>query len=80
MLGGYDNESKQHGAGALCIYNSILKSKQLNLSLFDFEGSMIKEVEKYFRSFGGELVPYYTVNKAKLIFEIILKFIKRELF
>ncbi len=80
LLGGYDSDSKQHGAGALCIYNSILKAKQLNLPVFDFEGSMIKEVEKYFRSFGGELVPYYTINKAKLIFEIILKFIKRELF
>ena len=80
LLGGYSNESKQHGAGALCVYNSILKAKQLNIPAFDFEGSMIKEVEKYFRSFGGELVPYYTINKAKLPFEMILKFIKRELF
>lgn len=80
LLGGYSNDSKQHGAGALCVYNSILKAKQLNVPLFDFEGSMIKEVERYFRSFGGELVPYYTVNKAKLPLEMILKLIKRELF
>jgi lipid II:glycine glycyltransferase (peptidoglycan interpeptide bridge formation enzyme) len=80
LLGGYSNESKQHGAGALCIYNSILKAKQLNIPVFDLEGSMIKEVERYFRSFGGELVPYYTINKAKLPFEMVLKFIKRELF
>ncbi len=80
LLGGYSNDSGQHGAGAICIYNSILKAKSLGIPVFDFEGSMIKEVERYFRSFGGELTPYYTINKAKLPFEIILKFIKRQLF
>jgi hypothetical protein len=80
LLGGYSNDSKQHGAGALCVYNSILKAKELGVPVFDFEGSMIKEVERYFRGFGGELVPYYTVNKAKLPFEFILKFVKREQF
>ncbi len=80
LLGGYSSDSKQHGAGASCVHNSILKAKQLNIPLFDFEGSMIKDVERYFRSFGGDLVPYYTINKAKLPFEMILKLIKRELF
>jgi lipid II:glycine glycyltransferase (peptidoglycan interpeptide bridge formation enzyme) len=80
LLGGYSNEAKQHGAGALCVYNSILKARELNIPVFDFEGSMIKEVERYFRSFGGELVPYFTINKAKLPFEFLLKFIKREIF
>lgn len=80
LLGGYSSDSRQHGAGALCVYNCILKAKEKNVEVFDFEGSMIPEVEHYFRSFGGELVPYYTVNKAKLPFEFILKFIKRQLF
>ncbi len=80
LLGGYANDSRQHGAGALCVYSSILKAKELNIGIFDFEGSMIPEVEHYFRSFGGDMVPYYTVNKAKLPFEFILKFIKRQLF
>jgi hypothetical protein len=80
LLGGYSSDSKHHGAGPLCVYNSVLKAKELGVPVFDFEGSMIKEVERYFRSFGGELVPYYTVNKARLPFEMILKFIKREQF
>lgn len=80
LLGGYSSDSKQHGAGALCVYKSMLKAKELGVPVFDFEGSMIKEVERYFRSFGGELVPYFTVNKAKLPFEFILKFIKRAQF
>jgi hypothetical protein len=80
LLGGYSSEGKHQGAGILCIYNSILHSKKLGLQYFDFEGSMIKEVERYFRGFGPELIPYYTVNKAKLPFEFILKLIKRQLF
>jgi lipid II:glycine glycyltransferase (peptidoglycan interpeptide bridge formation enzyme) len=80
LLGGYSADTKHQGAGILCIYNSIVHSRELGLKFFDFEGSMIKEVERYFRGFGPELVPYYTVNKARLPFEIILKFIKRQLF
>jgi hypothetical protein len=41
---------------------------------------MLKGVEKFFRSFGPELVPYFTINKASLPLEILLKFKKRELF
>jgi hypothetical protein len=80
LLGGYDNNSKHQGAGIACVYNSILNAKRKDLKIFDFEGSMIKEVERYFRSFGPDLVPYYTINKAKLPFELVLKFIKRQLF
>ena len=54
--------------------------KKMGLKIFDFEGSMIPEVESYFRSFGPKMLPYYTINKAKMPFEIILKFIKREKF
>ncbi len=41
---------------------------------------MFESIEKYFRAFGGDLVPYYRINKAFLPLEILLKFIKRELF
>lgn len=80
LFGGYDNKNKHQGAGVLAIWNSILESKKLNIKHFDFEGSMIPEVEKYFRDFGGNLVPYYSINKALLPIEIALKFIKRERF
>ena len=80
LLGGYDNANKHHGAGPLCMYNSIDYAKQIKLPVFDFEGSMLPEVEKYFRDFGGVLTPYYTINKANRIIEIILKFIKPNIF
>jgi hypothetical protein len=53
----------------------------LGIKYFDFEGSMLPQIEIFFRGFGGQLVPYYNrINKAKLPLEILLKFYKRELF
>ncbi len=80
LLGGYDSNHKHHGAGPLCMHNSILEAKQKNIALFDFEGSMLPEVEKYFREFGGELKPYFVISKALLPLEFILKIIKRQQF
>jgi hypothetical protein len=80
LLGGYDNFNKHQSAGAMCVWNSVLHAKEIGKSVFDFEGSMLKPVERYFRDFGGELSTYYTVNKAILPIEMLLKFIKREYF
>lgn len=80
LLGGYDYESKHHGAGALAVWEAIKHTKNLGLKYFDFEGSMVPQIERYFRGFGGQLLPYYRINKAKLLIEILLKFFKRELF
>ena len=80
LLGGYDYESKHHGAGALTVWESIRCAKELGLKHFDFEGSMVPQIERYFRGFGGQLTPYYRINKAKLPLEMLLKLFKRELF
>ena len=80
LIGGYDNDSRHHGAGALSMWEAIKYTKKLGLRYFDFEGSMVPQIERYFRGFGGQLTPYYRINKAKLPLEILLKFYKRELF
>ena len=80
LLGGYDSKNKHQGAGALAVDAAIKHSKEKGIIIFDFEGSMLPEVEKYFRGFGGDLIPYYSVNKAKLPLEIVLKFINRSQF
>ncbi len=68
LFGGFDNDTKHHGAGVLCLWSSILQAKKIGLKIFDFEGSMLKDVEKYFREFGGTLMPYYEVKyKDKLL-------------
>ncbi len=80
LFGGYDAQHKHHGAGVTCMWNSIVHAKKLGLKVFDFEGSMLPEVERYFREFGGELTPYFTVNKGKLPVELLMKFTKRNVF
>lgn len=80
LLGGYDNAHKHHGAGALSLWECIKYANKIGLKEFDFEGSMVPQIEKYFRKFGGNLSPYYRVNKASIPLEILLKFFKREVF
>ena len=80
LLGGYDNKNSHHGAGALAMWEAIKFAKKMGIKYFDFEGSMIPQIERYFRGFGGQLIPYYRINKAKLPLEILLKFYRRELF
>ncbi|MBI5739842.1 MAG: GNAT family N-acetyltransferase [Nitrospirae bacterium] len=80
LLGGYDDDNKHHGGGTLSMWEAIRYARKKELLHFDFEGSMLPPVEKYFRGFGGKLTPYYTVSKAKLPLELLLKFYKRALF
>lgn len=68
LFGGYDTHKAHHGAGVNCMWHSILKSKTLQLKTFDFEGSMLPAVERYFRDFGGKMIPYYVCEKSKIPF------------
>ena len=80
LFGGYDSQSKHHGAGVSAMWNAILYAKEKGIKVFDFEGSMLPEVEKYFREFGGTITPYYSIRKTSLPIEIGLKLIKRKVF
>ena len=80
LLGGYNVQDRHHGAGPLAVFEAIKYSKEIGLKIFDFEGSVIPAIERYFRGFGGELTPYFTVNKALLPLEIAFKFVKRGVF
>jgi Acetyltransferase (GNAT) domain len=80
LLGGYDPEDRHGGAGILCVHNAMLHAKKSGKVIFDFEGSMLPEVEKYFRAFGPKLIPYFGFHKAWLPLEFILKLIKRGTF
>jgi hypothetical protein len=80
MFGGYSEEFKHEGAGASTLWDAIRYAKALGLTTFDFEGSMIPRIEKYFRSFGGEIRNYFTLNRAPLIVEMALKLFKRSIF
>ncbi|MEW6668912.1 MAG: GNAT family N-acetyltransferase [Thermodesulfobacteriota bacterium] len=80
LLGGYAQHGKHRSAGPLACWEAIKHAKRLGLKTFDFEGSMVPDIEHYFRGFGGRLVPYYRVTKAMLPIEMVLKLFKRGLF
>jgi hypothetical protein len=60
LLGGYDSENGHHGATALALWESMqYVREEAGVTVFDFEGSEIPSIERFFRKFGGEVVPYY---------------------
>ncbi len=80
LLGGYAEDEKHHGAGVAAMFEAIRQAQSLGLKTFDFEGSIIPPIEKYFREFGGVLTPYFAITRAWLPLEMVLKLVKREIF
>ncbi len=65
LLGGYDSEKSHSGATALAMWDAIKFTKEeLGLDEFDFEGSMVPQIEHFFRGFGGLLTVRHIVTWA----------------
>ncbi len=60
LMGGADPDLRSSGAGSLVLWAAI-KFAATVTRRFDFEGSMIEPVERFFRAYGGKLVPYSRV-------------------
>lgn len=56
LPGGVNKPAGVQGVNNLLVQKSIDKAKELNCTVFDFEGSMLKGVGNFFRNFGHELV------------------------
>lgn len=66
LVGGYDEGAETSGALSLALWRAIeFTARELRLREFDFEGSMVPAIERYFRKFGGTLLPTYTVSYQK---------------
>lgn len=63
LMGGGDPELRNSGATSLCMWEAIKFASRVSLR-FDFEGSMIEPVEKFFRAFGAQQTPYFAVSKT----------------
>lgn len=63
LLAATDPNCKINGALALLVWNAIKILKQEGCSFYDFEGSMDKGIEQFFRKFGGNRVPYLLFEK-----------------
>lgn len=62
---GEDPDLRKSGAGILLIWEAIKFTKEkLGLNKFDFEGSMIENIESVRRAFGAVQKPYFQITKT----------------
>lgn len=68
LMGGGDPDLRNSGATSLCMWEAIQFAATVTKN-FDFEGSMIEPVERFFRGFGAVQTPYFSISKtnSKLI-------------
>lgn len=62
ILGGQDPSLRNSEANSLIIWEAI-KFASTVTKVFDFEGSPIERIERFFRSFNPEQTPYYEITK-----------------
>jgi hypothetical protein len=65
LAGGADPALRDSGAQALVLWEAI-QSVSVYANRFDFEGSMLPGVERFFRDFGAIQTPYFTISKGKV--------------
>lgn len=60
LMSGADPELRNSGATSLLIWESIKFASQVSKK-FDFEGSIMEPIERFFRAFGGKQMPYFQI-------------------
>lgn len=61
LMAGGDEEVRASGAGPLVAWESIQFAATVS-KRFDFEGSMIRPIEHFYRGFGAKQVPYFRIS------------------
>lgn len=64
LMGGGDPELRNSGATSLAMWHAIQFAATVS-QVFDFEGSMIEPVERFFRGFGAMQIPYFAVSHIR---------------
>jgi len=76
LVGGADPELRNSGAASLCVWEAIKFSATVSSS-FDFEGSMVEGIERFFRGFGAKQKPYSRIIKFNSIILGALYYLKK---
>lgn len=66
LLGTYDPGLNNRSAMPTMMWHAICAEQGAGMKIFDFEGSMIPGVERFFRRMGGRPVPYLKVERNEL--------------
>ena len=73
LFGGNKSSGTVGSSGSLIMWSAIKAAKSKGVKTFDFEGSMIPGVEKFFRGFGGELTTYFAIQKIPMAYRVAAK-------
>lgn len=76
LIGGSDPQYRNSGVQTLLLWESIKFASGVSRK-FDFEGSSVKNIEKYFRKFGGQQKIIHNVNKSDFITALAYKILKK---
>jgi lipid II:glycine glycyltransferase (peptidoglycan interpeptide bridge formation enzyme) len=64
IAGGGDCDLRNSGAHSLVMWEALRQVAQYT-DTFDFEGSMIPGVERFFREFGAKQTPYFLITRGR---------------
>lgn len=67
LSGGTDHNFYGSGAMSLLMWKSIEMSISQKLKFFDFEGSMLLNVNRFFQNFGGDEIEYLVMQKSNSV-------------
>ena len=74
LVGAVSPNTSHNRAMSYFLWNVFLRAKKTS-STFDFEGSMVKGIESYFRSFSSKPIPYLFIEKNEL--PLLLRWIQK---
>jgi hypothetical protein len=75
LMSGSDPEFRSSGATSLLLWEAIQFASTV-VNKFDFEGSMIEPIEKFFKGFGAVQKPYFNISKSNSILLNIARILK----
>lgn len=78
LMGGGDPDLRNSGAASLCMWEAIRHASTVSRH-FDFEGSMIEPIERFFRGFGAVQTPYHSVTHTPSRVLRLAKLVRAEL-
>lgn len=76
LMGGADPDKRNSGATSLVLWEAIQFASTVT-NAFDFEGSMIEPVERFFRAFGARPCPYSVLSNVKSPLRLVLRGLRR---
>lgn len=78
LFGAIDRTNTDNSIGPKSIWKAMNRAKEMGFQVFDMEGSMVPEIESYFRQFGGKLQTLYSVKGGRGLWPRLIQWYLRK--